>query len=146
MIRSLITLKALTYAPTGGIVAAVTTSLPEHVSGVRNWDYRFCSPRNATFTLYALLLTGYHDEAAAWRQWLLRAAAGRPQDRQTVYGVAGERQLTELTLGWLPGYQRSAPVRIGNAASTQRQLDVYGEVIDTLQLARMAGLDPDANS
>src|SRR5215831_2949958 len=146
VIRSLVTLKALTYAPTGGIVAAVTTSLPEHIGGVRNWDYRFCWPRDATFTLYALLLAGYRDEAAAWRQWLLRAAAGRPQDMQAVYGVAGERQLTELTLGWLPGYQRSAPVRIGNAASTQRQLDVYGEVIDTLQLARTAGLDPDADS
>ena len=146
VIRSLITLKALTYAPTGGMVAAVTTSLPEQIGGTRNWDYRFCWPRDATFTLYALLLAGYREEASAWRQWLLRAAAGRPQDMQTVYGVAGERQLTELTLPWLPGYEASAPVRVGNAASTQRQLDVYGEVIDTLQLARIAGLDPDADS
>jgi GH15 family glucan-1,4-alpha-glucosidase len=146
VMRSLITLKALTYAPTGGIVAAVTTSLPEQIGGVRNWDYRFCWPRDATFTLYALLLAGYRDEARAWRQWLLRAAAGRPQDMQTVYGVAGERQLPELELPWLPGYEASAPVRIGNAAATQTQLDVYGEVIDALQLARTAGLDPDADA
>jgi GH15 family glucan-1,4-alpha-glucosidase len=146
VLRSLITLKALTYAPTGGILAAVTTSLPEMIGGVRNWDYRYCWPRDATFTLYALLLSGYHDEAQAWRQWLLRAAAGRPDDMQTVYGVAGERQLTELELPWLPGYERSAPVRVGNAASTQTQLDVYGEVIGCLCLARTAGLDPDADA
>lgn len=144
--RSLITLKALTYAPTGGIVAAATTSLPERRGGERNWDYRFCWPRDATYTLYALLLAGYHDEARAWREWLLRAAAGRPQDMQTVYGVAGERQLTELELPWLPGYARSAPVRIGNAAAAQCQLDVYGEVIDALYVARTAGLDPDDNA
>jgi GH15 family glucan-1,4-alpha-glucosidase len=140
--RSLITLKALTYAPTGGIVAAATTSLPERIGGVRNWDYRYCWPRDATYTLYALLLAGYRDEARAWRQWVLRAAAGRPQDLQIVYGVAGERELTELTIPWLPGYEKSAPVRVGNAAAGQVQLDVYGEVIDTLCLARSAGLEP----
>jgi GH15 family glucan-1,4-alpha-glucosidase len=144
--RSLITLKALTYAPTGGIVAAVTTSLPEQIGGVRNWDYRYCWPRDATFTLYAFLVTGYRDEAQSWRQWLLRAAAGRPEDLQTLYGVAGERQLPEFELPWLPGYEKSAPVRIGNGAATQTQLDVYGEVIGCLQLARDAGLDPDADA
>ena len=144
--RSLITLKALTYAPTGGIAAAVTTSLPEAIGGTRNWDYRYCWLRDATFTLYALLLAGYRDEAHAWRGWLLRAAAGRPQDMQTVYGLSGERELTEFTLPWLPGYESSAPVRVGNAAATQSQLDIYGQVIETLQLARNAGLDPDADA
>ncbi|HEX3632409.1 MAG TPA: glycoside hydrolase family 15 protein, partial [Casimicrobiaceae bacterium] len=146
VMRSLITLKALTYAPTGGIAAAVTTSLPEAIGGVRNWDYRYCWPRDATSTLYALLLAGYREEAQAWRRWLLRAAAGRPEDMQTVYGLSGERQLTEYTLPWLPGYENSAPVRIGNAAATQSQLDSYGQVIAALQLARSAGLDPDADA
>src|SRR5258706_5880770 len=125
------------------MVAAATTSLPERIGGVRNWDYRFCWPRDATMTLYALLLSGYRDEARAWHQWLLRAAAGRPEELQTVYGVSGERQLTELELAWLPGYERSTPVRVGNRAAAQMQLDVYGEVIDALCVARAAGLDQD---
>jgi GH15 family glucan-1,4-alpha-glucosidase len=140
---SLRVLKALTYAPTGGMVAAPTTSLPECIGGVRNWDYRFCWLRDATFTLYALLLAGYRDEAMAWREWLLRAAAGRPQDLKILYGVAGERIRGEIELPWLRGYGGSTPVRIGNAAATQFQLDVYGEVIDTLSVARSAGLAGD---
>jgi len=143
VVRSLITLKALTYSPTGGIVAAATTSLPEQLGGVRNWDYRYCWLRDATYTLYALTLGGFHEEASAWRDWLLRAVAGTPSQLQVMYGVAGERRLTELTLDWLPGYARSTPVRIGNAAVQQRQLDVYGEVMDALHLARRAGLPPD---
>ena len=143
---SLLVLKALTYAPTGGIVASVTTSLPERNGGVRNWDYRYCWVRDATFTLYALLLAGYHDEARAWRRWLLRAAAGHPAELQILYGIEAERQLTELTLPWLPGYQGSAPVRVGNAAAAQFQLDIYGELMDALLLARTAGLDPDADA
>src|SRR5262245_12816094 len=137
--RSLITLKALTFAPTGGIVAAPTTSLPEFIGGVRNWDYRYCWLRDATFKLYALLVGGYTEEALAWRNWLLRAVAGDPADLQIMYGPAGERRLLELELPWLPGYQGSRPVRIGNAAVEQLQLDVYGEVMDALYLALRAG-------
>jgi GH15 family glucan-1,4-alpha-glucosidase len=138
--RSLITLKALTYAPTGGIVAAATTSLPEHIGGVRNWDYRFCWVRDATLTLYSMLACGYQDEARAWREWLLRAVAGSPAEMQIMYGLAGERRLPEMELDWLPGYEKSAPVRIGNAAARQFQLDVYGELLDALFQARRVGM------
>jgi GH15 family glucan-1,4-alpha-glucosidase len=137
---SLMVLKALTYAPTGGIVAAATTSLPEWPGGVRNWDYRYCWLRDATYTLYALTLAGYRDEARAWRDWLLRAVAGEPSKLQIMYGVAGERRLDEYSVDWLPGYAGSAPVRVGNAAVHQLQLDVYGEVMDTLYQTRRAGL------
>jgi GH15 family glucan-1,4-alpha-glucosidase len=141
--RSLITLKALTYAPTGGIVAAPTTSLPEFIGGVRNWDYRFCWVRDATLTLQSLMNAGYMDEARAWRDWLLRAVAGSPSEMQIMYGPAGERRLTELVLDWLPGYEGSAPVRIGNAASDQFQIDVYGELMDALAQGREGGIEAD---
>ena len=143
---SLLILKALTHAHTGGMVAAVTTSLPEAIGSVRNWDYRYCWVRDATFTLYALLLAGYRDEARAWRRWLLRAAAGHPAELQILYGVAGERELTEMTLPNLPGYENSAPVRVGNAAAVQLQLDIYGELMGAFHVARQVGLDPDADS
>jgi GH15 family glucan-1,4-alpha-glucosidase len=146
VIRSLITLKALTYQPTGGIVAAATTSLPEDIGGVRNWDYRYCWLRDATITLEALLRTGYTEEARAWRMWLGRAIAGDPQDIQIMYGVAGERRLAEWEADWLPGYEGSVPVRIGNAAAGQLQLDVYGEVIDALQLSWRSGLHDDRHT
>jgi GH15 family glucan-1,4-alpha-glucosidase len=142
LIRSLITLKALTFSPTGGIVAAPTTSLPEWIGSVRNWDYRYCWLRDATFTLYALLSSGYSEEALAWGAWLLRAIAGEPAQIQIMYGIAGERRLTEFEAPWLPGYENSSPVRIGNAAHDQFQLDVYGEVMDAFHVARRYGVEP----
>jgi GH15 family glucan-1,4-alpha-glucosidase len=145
VLRSLVTLKGLTFAPTGGIVAAATTSLPEQIGGVRNWDYRFCWIRDATFTLYALVMSGYTSEAVAWRDWLLRAVAGTPASMQILYGASGERRLPELTLDWLPGYERSHPVRIGNAAFAQHQLDVYGEIMDVLHVSHRAGIEHDPN-
>jgi GH15 family glucan-1,4-alpha-glucosidase len=141
--RSLLTLKALTYQPTGGIVAAPTTSLPEQLGGPRNWDYRFCWLRDAAFTLHALLNAGYVKEATEWQNWLVRAVAGSPSQVQSLYGLAGERQLTEMEIGWLPGYQGSRPVRIGNAASGQLQLDIYGEVIGALHHGRQHRLPVD---
>jgi GH15 family glucan-1,4-alpha-glucosidase len=138
--HSLVVLKALTYAPTGGIVAAATTSLPEQLGGVRNWDYRYSWVRDATFALYALMTAGYTAEARAWRDWLVRAVAGQPEQMQIMYGVAGERRLPEVELPWLPGYEGSAPVRTGNGAAEQYQLDVYGELMDSLHQARRAGL------
>ncbi len=140
VVRALVTLKALTFLPTGGIVAAPTTSLPESIGGVRNWDYRFCWVRDATLTLQALLNAGYLDEARAWREWLLRAVAGSPSELNILYGLHGERRLTELEVPWLPGYENSAPVRIGNAAYNQFQLDIFGEVVNTLFQAAEAGL------
>jgi GH15 family glucan-1,4-alpha-glucosidase len=146
VIRSLLTLKGLTYAPTGGIVAAATTSLPEMLGGVRNWDYRFCWLRDATFTLYALLGAGYREEARAWRDWLVRAVAGSADQTQILYGPAGERRIEEFELPWLDGYENSKPVRIGNAASKQFQLDVYGEVMDALHIAHRNGVRADPNA
>ncbi|HEY5170512.1 MAG TPA: glycoside hydrolase family 15 protein [Acidimicrobiia bacterium] len=146
VLRSLLTLEALTYEPTGGIVAAPTTSLPEVLGGTRNWDYRYCWVRDATLTLEAFMIGGYQSEALRWREWLLRAAAGEPRKLQTMYGVGGERRLTELELGWLPGYESSIPVRTGNGAHSQLQLDVYGELLDVLWQAARAGTLPSANS
>jgi GH15 family glucan-1,4-alpha-glucosidase len=145
VLRSLITIKAMIYEPTGGIVAAPTTSLPERLGGVRNWDYRLCWVRDATFALYALILGGYLDEARAWRQWLLRALAGTPAQLQIMYGLGGERRLTEIELPWLPGYERSAPVRVGNAAHAQFQLDVWGEMLDATYAGTRAGLAPNGD-
>jgi GH15 family glucan-1,4-alpha-glucosidase len=139
--RSLITLKALTYAPTGGIVAAATTSLPEQLGGVRNWDYRYCWLRDATFTLQAFMHLGYYDEAQAWRDWIIRAVAGSPDQIQIMYGVGGERWLPELIVPWLPGYENSYPVRIGNGAHRQLQIDVFGEVVDAMTQALKGGMD-----
>jgi GH15 family glucan-1,4-alpha-glucosidase len=146
VVRSLITLKALTYARTGGLVAAATTSLPERLGGVRNWDYRYCWLRDATFALYALMTGGYVDEARAWRGWLLRAIAGKPSQAQILYGVAGERLLPEWEVPWLPGYEQSFPARVGNAATSHFQLDVFGEVADALHYARRVGLEADEDA
>ena len=146
VMRSLVTLKALTYLPTGGIAAAATTSLPEQLGGARNWDYRYCWLRDATMTLHALLASGYHDEAKAWREWLLRAVAGDPKDMRIMYGLDGRRRLLEFELPWLAGYANSKPVRVGNAASEQLQLDVYGELMDALELARAANLTLNADA
>jgi GH15 family glucan-1,4-alpha-glucosidase len=146
VVRSLITLKCLTFQPTGGTIAAPTTSLPELPGGVRNWDYRFCWIRDATLILYALLTSGCRQEADAWREWLVRAAAGRPAELQAIYGIAGQRRLPELELPWLPGYEYSRPVRIGNAAFEQLQLDVYGELMDAMHVGRKFELETDGEA
>jgi GH15 family glucan-1,4-alpha-glucosidase len=141
VMRSLITLKGLTYAPTGGLVAALTTSLPEAIGGVRNWDYRYCWLRDATFTLITLMQVGYYDEAKSWREWLLRAIAGSAAQMQIMYGVHGERQLEEREIPWLSGYENSKPVRVGNAASNQFQLDVFGEVLHAMYASQLGGIE-----
>src|SRR5436305_11777594 len=141
VVRSLVSLKGLTYEPTGGIVAAATTSLPEKIGGVRNWDYRYCWLRDATFTLFALTRAGFAEEARSWRGWLQRAIAGSPAQMQILYGMHGERALPEFEIEWLPGYENSRPVRVGNAASKQFQLDVYGEVMSSLYHAQQAGIE-----
>ncbi|MBW3672165.1 MAG: glycoside hydrolase family 15 protein, partial [Acidobacteria bacterium] len=146
VMRSLITLKALTYAPTGGVVASATTSLPERIGGVRNWDYRYCWIRDATFTLFSLMVGGYIEEASEWREWLIHSVAGSPEVLQIMYGLAGERRLTELEVPWLSGYEGSQPVRIGNAAVDQRQTDVLGQVMVALEQGRDAGLEEDCDS
>jgi GH15 family glucan-1,4-alpha-glucosidase len=146
VMRSLITLKALTFGPTGGIVAAPTTSLPEKLGGARNWDYRFCWLRDATFTLLALMNSGYTEEASCWHNWLLRAVAGSPANMQIMYGIMGQRRLMEWEAGWLPGYEGAQPVRVGNAAHAQLQLDVYGELIDAFHQSRIAKLELDEGS
>ena len=144
--RSLVTLKGLTYAPTGGLVAALTTSLPEEIGGVRNWDYRYCWLRDATFTLITLMRVGYRDEAKSWQQWLLRAIAGSAAQMQIMYGVHGERWLDEREIRWLPGYENSKPVRVGNLASNQFQLDVFGEVLLAMHESHVAGLAADESA
>ncbi len=146
LVRSLITLKALTHSQTGGIVAAPTTSLPEAIGSVRNWDYRYCWVRDATFTLLALVDNGFIEEARAWREWLLRAVAGEASKLQILYGVDGERRAREWEVPWLPGYEGSRPVRVGNAAAAQRQLDVYGEILDAMHHAHLSGLGPDPDA